>query len=259
MPASREPLSGPQRTIRVLERIAATEAPLSHTQLSEELGIAKSTLSELLATLREIGYVDNGVRGYVPGPGLLALSSRLAPRAAFDDALRERLHPALESLAAATGETVVLIVEIGGRGSRPGFMFPIDHVESPSPLRFVPVAGEPQPMYRTAAGRVFLAFSGRSASSLPPASLVKLTDKTIVDPQLIDAELERIRRRGYAVSIDETLEGLAAISAPVLDSAARPVAAISIFGPTHRLSNPETTIWPELRRMIADTSAHTDP
>jgi IclR family transcriptional regulator, KDG regulon repressor len=244
-------MSGPERTMHVLERVAAAQVPPSHTQLAEDLGIAKSTLSELLSALRRMGYVDSVERGYIPGPGLLALSYRLAPRASFDDGLRHRLRPTLEALAAMTGETVVLSVEIGGDESRAGFIFPIDHVESPSPLRFVPIAGEPQPLYRTAAGRVFLAFSGRSASSLPAASLVKTTDKTLVDPRLIDAELKRVRRQGYAVSIDETLEGLAAIAAPLLDGTERPMAAVSVFGPSQRLLHPDKAIGSDLLRMIA--------
>jgi DNA-binding IclR family transcriptional regulator len=240
-----------ERTVRVLERLAAPDPHPTHAELASELGIAKSTLTVLLTTLQQLGYVERHERRYRPGPQLLALGHHLAPHAETEIALRRRLRPALETVAARTGETAVLSIEIAADTERPGMVLAIDHVESGHPLRFVPATiGRPQPMYRTAAGRVFLAFSGRSATMLPPESLVPMTAKTLVDPQAIDRELQAVRERGYAVNADETYTGVVTLAAPVLDADGQPVAAISVFGPTLRHAEPEQTIWPYVREAL---------
>jgi DNA-binding IclR family transcriptional regulator len=250
-----ESTSGPDRTLRVLERIAVSVEPPSLTELGQQLGIAKSTLSLLLSDLRGLGYVSVLQRGYIPGPRLLTLGYQLAPRAAFESKLRVRLRPLLEALVAATSETAVLSVEVGGSSERAGVVLAVDQVESPNPLRFVPGIGQAQPMYRGAAGRVFLAFSGRSAASLPKGSLVKMTDKTLVDPAAIDAELRRVRAQGFAVQADETIEGVVTIAAPLLGPDSWPLAAVSVFGPTQRLPRPQDTVWPHLRRMMRQAAS----
>jgi DNA-binding IclR family transcriptional regulator len=240
-----------ERTLRVLERLAAPGPHPTHAELAFELGIAKSTLTVLLTTLQQLGYVERVDRRYRPGAQLLALGYHLAPHAENELALRRRLRPALETVAARTGETAVLSIEIGAGGDRPGMVLAIDHVESEHPLRFVPATiGRPQPMYRTAAGRVFLAFSGRSATMLPPESLVPMTEKTLVDPQAIDRELQAVRERGYAINADETYTGVVTLAAPVLDAGIGPVAAISVFGPTMRHTHPDKTIWPHVREAL---------
>jgi DNA-binding IclR family transcriptional regulator len=237
---SREPPAGPERTLLVLERIARSEPPPTQAELAAELGIAKSTLSLLLGALRELGLIDLVDRRYVPGPRLLALGHRLAPRARSDHELRDRLRPTLEALVAQTGETVTLAVEVGGDAQHAGVLLAIDHVEAPHPLRFVPGIGDPLPLELTAAGRVLLAFSGRSAASLRPTARI--------DPQAFDAELALARSRGFA--INEAIAGVLTIAAPLLGGDGAPQAAISVFGPTQRLGDPEQTIWPHLRDAI---------
>src|SRR3954469_19673976 len=102
-----------ERTLRVLERLAAPGPQPTHAELASELGIAKSTLTVLLTTLQQLGYVERRERRYAPGAQLLALGQHLAPHAETQLVLRRRLRPALESVAARTGETVVLSIEIG--------------------------------------------------------------------------------------------------------------------------------------------------
>lgn len=224
----------------VLERIAAGKRPPTQAELSAELAIAKSTLSLLLATLRGLGYVELVGRGYVPGPRLLALGHRLTPRAVSDEALRERWHLTLETLVVQTGETVTLAVEVGGDVTHAGVLLAIDHVETPHPLRFVPGIGQPLPLEITAAGRVLLAFSGRSAASLMPHAQI--------DREAFDTELALARERGYV--LNEAIEGVLTIAAPIIGGDGRPLAAISVFGPTQRMPDPEETIWPYLRDAV---------
>jgi len=58
---------------------------------------------------------------------------------------------------------------------------------------------------------------------------------TITDPQTLYAELERVRERGYSVNKQENIEGLHAVSAPVMDTNGHVFGALSVSGPTHRM------------------------
>src|SRR4029077_10258597 len=85
----------------------------------------------------------------------------------------------------------------------------------------------------TANGKVFLAF-GRAA--LPDQPLRRYTPETITDPAQLAAELETVRRQGFATTVDELETGLAAVAAPVRGAGGDVVAALSISGPTTRLT-----------------------
>jgi DNA-binding IclR family transcriptional regulator len=85
----------------------------------------------------------------------------------------------------------------------------------------------------TAVGKVFLAY-GRAP--LPTAALSRYTQHTITDPDLLRTELEAVRGRGWATAIDELEEGLAAIAAPVTGARGDVVAALSVSGPSLRMT-----------------------
>jgi IclR family KDG regulon transcriptional repressor len=78
-------------------------------------------------------------------------------------------------------------------------------------------------------------------------NFIKFTDKTIVDPKTLAAELELTRKRGYAVDNMEHEVGVRCIAAPIWDSTDKVVASLSISGPSIRLT--ETKI-PELSQLI---------
>ena len=86
---------------------------------------------------------------------------------------------------------------------------------------------------RSANGKVFLAF-GRA--TLPEPPLPRLTPKTITDPAQLESELETVRRQGFATTVDELETGLAAVAAPVRGAGGDVVAALSISGPTLRMT-----------------------
>jgi DNA-binding IclR family transcriptional regulator len=240
------------RPLRLLVAIAGAEQPPTHTDLARSTGMPKSTISVLLHELEALGFVSSEEKRYVAGPALLSLGYQVTLRSNGDRRLAPGVRDVLEALAESTGESVALSIEVGGSDGTPGLVLAIEDVEGPQPVRFVRRrAGELMPMYRTAAGRVFLAFSGRSAAALPKESLERVTPATLVDPSEIDAELERVRRRGYALSVDESYEGVTSVAAPVPGDDGRPVAAISVSGPTQRLLPAETTVWPALRDAAA--------
>jgi DNA-binding IclR family transcriptional regulator len=234
-------LSKTDRAFRILERLTSGEPPPTHADLMRDLGVQRSTLSDSLAELRDLGFVAVRDRRYLPGARLL----NFVRRAAEHGDLSAGVRPSLLALAQATGETAVWVIEDGRRADTPGVVVSTDQVESAHPIRYVADIGVPYTMHSTAAGHAFLAFSRRSAHTLAEGSGF--------DPDELDGELEQARERGFALKVDVTRS--TALAAPVHDVHGSIVGVISIVGPTDRLGDAETRVWPLLAAEIARLSA----
>lgn len=224
-------MSGVERGLAVLEQLVGGETAATHGALARATGLPKSTLTNVLAELAELGYVAPAGRGYTAGRRLLSLGYRVTQRLGVPAQAPRAVRGVLEQLARDTGETTIFSVEVGATAAQAGAVLALDHVESPHPMRYVPGIGDLQPIGQTAAGHVLLAFSGRGAAAIPPETLVRRNPRVLVDADEIDAELERTRRRGYSLD-DRALEGVTSIAAPWTDGRGRLIGAISIVGPT---------------------------
>jgi DNA-binding IclR family transcriptional regulator len=211
------------------------------TELARLTGVPKSTLTLILTELQALGYVRVSERRFLPGPALVGFGHRLQARNRGDG-----IRPTLEALATASGEGAMFAIEMW-----PHIVL-IDHVQAPRPIRYVAEVGSLRPMHCTALGRAMLAFTDRRARDLPPETLTKLTDASLVDPDEIDAELARTRDRGYALNIGESLDDVGSIAAPVLDQRGWPVGAIAISWLQYRVDDPEKRFWPLLAGAISE-------
>jgi DNA-binding IclR family transcriptional regulator len=225
-------MSKTERLFAVLERLTSDRPPPTHGELLREVDIQRSTLSDLLAELRQLGYVDVIDRRYVPGLELLTF----VHRAARQPNLSAVIAPVLEDLAAETQETAIYVIEAGGYGSTPRYVVSIDQVESPNTIRYVGEIGVPYPIEETAAGRVFLACG------------VADPDQPDADAEL-EGRLEEIRRQGFAVVGED--ERSTAIAAPVRDRNEQMLGVVSIVGPTNRLRGQEKKIGRRLLQRLA--------
>jgi DNA-binding IclR family transcriptional regulator len=194
------------RAAELLVRVVESPQPLAVTELAASSGLPKSTTSRLVGALERQGLVQRlGDRGRLrPGPVLLRFATRDSA-----ETLVELARPSLRRLADASGETINLAVP--GPGG-------VEHLAQEDTAHYVGVTdwvGRRVPFELAANGKCFLAFGG--ARELTP-------------------ELELVRSRGYATSIDELEVGLTAVAAPVL-AATHAVAALSISGPTARLTS----------------------
>jgi DNA-binding IclR family transcriptional regulator len=233
-------VSKTERAFLILERLTSGRPAPTHADLMRELGVQRSTLSDSLAELRDLGYVAVRDRRYLPGARLLTF----VRRAGLHGDLSAGVRPSLEALAAATRETAVWVMEDGGNGETPGVVVSIDQVESVQTIRYVADVGVPYPMHSTAAGHAFLAFTQRSAHSL--------AEGNGFDPDALDRELAHVRERGFALKVDT--ERSTAIAAPVLDVHGALMGVISIVGPTDRLGDAEARVWPLLSEEIGRLS-----
>jgi len=195
------------RAAQLLVRVVEAAQPPSVGELAERAGLPKSTTSRLVSALERQGLVQRlGDRGRLTaGPVLLRYANR-----DVSSTLVELAAPSLRRLADASGETINLAVP-GPDG--------VEHLAQEDTAHYVGVTdwvGRRVPFELAANGKCFLALGG--TRELTP-------------------ELQRVRARGYATSIDELEVGLTALAAPVFGPAGEALAALSISGPSARLTS----------------------
>ena len=221
------------RAAALIDLVVRSQDPVSFTELSDVTGLARSTTSRLLAALERTSLVErDATGGYVAGP-LFAL------HAAVHDPwphVARLARPVLETIGRTTGESVHLGV---ARGSE---VVHIGQVESTYLLSARDWNQVDVPPHCSALGKVLFAFD---ALPLPAGRLERRTDRTVTTRDALLAELENVRRVGYAVTLDELETGLTGVAAPV---PARDgiLCAIGISGPTARLADRLDTLGPLL-------------
>ena len=197
------------KSVTILAALAE-RGPLSLAGLVDATGLSRPTAHRLAAALEAHRLVGrDGAGRYRLGLRVLAWAGAVSA----EFGLAEAARPVLEALRDETGESAQLFVRDGD--SR----LCVAASERPSGLRDTVPVGAVLPIDRGSGGKVLLAYA---------ADVVAGSD---ADP----AELETIRRRGWAASVAEREEGVCSVSAPVLDSAGRIHAALGISGPINRL------------------------
>ena len=217
------------RAITVLE-ILAKRGVAGVTEIALELGVHKSTASRLVAVLEGRGLVEQlAVRGkYRLGFGIVRLAGALTVQR---DLAHESRKPC-ESLAADVGETVDVAILDGDR------VINISEVRGPAAVASHNWVGQSTPPHATSSGKVLLAFAGRAdLSDLLGPTLQRYTDNTVSDLEVLERELDKVRSQGWAATEQEYEVGLNAVAAPVRDHQDVVVAAVSVSGPSYRLTS----------------------
>ena len=225
-PATRQ-VASVARALAVLDALAEGPAELGTNDIARHTGINASTVSRLLATLADAGLVEHvhATGRYRLGLRLVQLGNAVLAR--LD--LRGLARMELETLVAATGETATL--------SAPGegVAITIDFVPGPSSVQGVAQIGRPSVAHATAAGKVMLAFTGLEP---PEEPLRAYTARTATDRAALRSELERVRERGWAESLEEREDDLNAIAAPIRDDRGGLAAILGLQGPAFRFDPP---------------------
>src|SRR4051794_11328142 len=224
-----EPVSTVQsvdRAVTILE-ILARVGEVGVTQLARELGVHKSTAFRLVAALERRELVEqNADRGkYRLGTGILRLAGATTSRL---DLVQES-RAVSRALAQRTGETVNLAVLSDGAALY------MDQVAGSSALQPHNWVGQRIPLHATSNGKVLLSALEQPEVRSQVPTLRSYTSHTITSFEHLIAELDEVRRLGYAIAIDELEIGLTAVAAPIRNTHGEPVASMSISGPTFRL------------------------
>lgn len=231
--------------LAVMEALA--EAPeLSLSELARRVGVAKSTAHRTCAVLTDAGMLTRTDAGhYRLGLRLIELGQLATSRTSVGG----HALPLLVDLRAALGETVQIGVPDGAD------IVYVERVEGNRALRYHSENSRRSPVHRSSGGKVLAAFVPGVLEARLRAGLRPYTGYTIVVPDVLRTELDKIRERGYARSIDETEISMSSLAVPVRSSPSGPVvAAISMVGPTSRVtgdseSSNVTTLQAASRRL----------
>jgi DNA-binding IclR family transcriptional regulator len=226
---SESTVAGAQTLLRALDIldcfVDAGGGTLSLAEISRRLGLTAPTTHRLVKALISRGFVVGGAnRRYGLGPAVMRLASVVMHRA--DDLIAVAM-PSLERLRETTGETVSLHCRVGDE------RVCVAELISAQPIRMASGVGRVYPLYAGAAGKAMLAWLPDALESVR-GRLAVVGPATIAEPAELDAELRRIRKRGYAVSESEVVAGAASLAMPVFGSSGSVIAAINIAGPSMR-------------------------
>jgi DNA-binding IclR family transcriptional regulator len=229
------------RALLVLE-IVAKLGQAGVTEIATELGVHKSTVSRLLAALESRGYVEQ-----VSGRGKYRIGfsiARLARATSGRLDLVKLSQDVCDGLATDVGETTNVAILDGDR------IVNVAEAIGPAEITLRTWVGQSCPAHATSSGKVLLAgLGGADVRSRFGAGLEAFTDNTIVNIADLQRQLAIVRERGWA-SVSEELEvGLNAVAAPIYDSSAQVIAALSVSGPSYRLG--EAQFEETAKRTIA--------
>jgi DNA-binding IclR family transcriptional regulator len=211
--------------LRLIELLAASPEPRGVTDIARELGISKPRAHRHLRALVQRGYARQDPRseGYEVGIKVLALGEAVRDR--FD--LARLVRPVMSRLRETTGlaVTVSALVEDA--------VTVLDMLQGRTLIEFGVRPGARLDFHASAHGLIALAFG-------PPALLAtvlsqplpRLTPHTLTDPDAVRAEVERVRRQGWATAVDAVLIGVNALAAPVFDHRGDWRGAIALVGAT---------------------------
>jgi DNA-binding IclR family transcriptional regulator len=217
------------RAFAVLDLLGGSRTPLGLAQIAVSLKLHKSTAHRFLMVLERHRMVERTSAGkFRLGLRLFDYGNRAIEQ--FD--LRDRALPHLKKLVAETEETAHLCVL-----ERAHTVY-LDKLEPPRSVRLTSRIGASNPVHCTAVGKAMLAHydSEKVEEILKKTRFERLTAKTLGSREEFIKELERTRRRGYAVDDEECESGVRCVAMAVVDAHGQAVAAVSISGPSFRMT-----------------------
>jgi IclR family transcriptional regulator, KDG regulon repressor len=219
------------RALDILDCLARENAWLSVPEISELVGLKRTTTYRLVKILASRGYlVSNAQRKFHLGGAVVRLSAVVMER---NRGFVQLAAPALERLRDRVGETVSLQTIAAGE------RICVLEFVSREPIRMESGVGKLYPLYRGAAGKALLAFQPGAFDALVEdvkkgRPLRGFGSNAEIDLDALGAELDVIRARGYATSDSEVIAGAAALSVPVIDGAGMVRGAVNVTGPSNR-------------------------
>ncbi len=215
------------RAIRLLKLFTTEQPELQLAEVSGHADLNKTTTHRLLQALQSESLLDrNPANGaYRLGPALMALGVQ----ALSSNDLRRQARPLLRALAEESGETATLEVPIDDT------MLILDEVTGSHFVGAAGNVGTRWPIHATSTGKALIAFDEQGVDRLKKR-LATLTPQTITDRDQLENQLAEIRRRGFAETVDELEDGFSGVAAVVRGGTGQVLGALSICGPTQRLS-----------------------
>jgi len=228
------------RAITILDCFQENQPELGVREIARQLELHPSTVGRMLTTMTSLGILIQDKESHRYRMGSKVLKWGAIYMGNMD--LRLIARSFMQELQKVTEETVSLDIPDGST------RLCVERIVSSQQLRWVKKLGERMPFYASASGRVLLSFMTLSERNVIMASMhfEKLTPRTTADPKVFVHELELTKKRGYAVSEGERVEGVSCVAAPIFDATGKIIGAVTISGPTTRFSRQKIQQYAEL-------------
>jgi len=235
------------RALGILDFFSLRRPEWGVTEISKELKLSKATAARVMYTLKECGYLTKS-----PATNKYRLGWKLAQLGGVylaSVSLREIALPRLKELNSKINETVDLWIVVGEQ------RLCVDRLESTYEVRPVAQTGKLTPLHAGASGKLLLAFmpENKIHDFLETETLIRFTDHTITKKKELLAELGKIRKQGYATSMEERLPLVNAAAAPLRDYSGKAIAALGISGLVNRFT--PHRMQSELIQAMLETAA----
>ncbi len=228
-PVAESPSTSVDRTISILETVAAHPSGMSNAEISRKLRIPKSSASYILRALEKHGYLRrDGEHKYRLGLKILNLG-----RGALSGVdVREVALPIMRALVDHVHITSHLAILDGNQAVY------VERVESPGFIKMDTWVGRRMEVYSTSVGKALVAHlpEERVQAILRERGMKKRTPNTITTPGRFLRELEQVRERGYAFDDEENSVGVRCVAAPVFNAAGEVEAALNVTGTTQQVN-----------------------
>jgi DNA-binding IclR family transcriptional regulator len=219
-----------ERALILLRYILDREEGLSIREASGELGYSPATVQNIINALNAQGFVvqDKLNERYHLGPEAINWGLGVLVRLKLGKIAR----PYMEDLSNKSGETVFLAVSQGYHAIY------IDKVVSNQELRTDAPVGAQRPYNCTAVGKILLQnFPDEKIEELARMGAFEAkTEKSLTDVAALKAEIEEIRKRGWARDNEEFQQGAGCVAAPIYNHEGNLIAALTVSGPAARIS-----------------------
>ncbi|PIE69694.1 MAG: hypothetical protein CSA21_00920 [Deltaproteobacteria bacterium] len=223
-----------EKAIDILDLYDIDKREYSAKEISEKLGIPLSSVYKYLEFLIKRQLLRRKPRTKLYGLGFMI--ARLGYVMDKDMEVLEVIRPHLEALCQETGETAFLTMLTGEE------VLTLDPVEPQRLVKFTIEPGRRLPLSTGATSKILLANKDEEfiEQYLADTSLRRLTEKTIVDADVLRGDLAQIKKQGYAISDSEVDVGARAVSVPLFDQNGRIFAGLSVAGPSERVTGEMT-------------------
>jgi len=216
-----------ERAFGIVETLS-DRGPSGVSEVAQELDMPKSSVHTYLNTLANIGYVLKTDSEYRLSHQFLRLGGSVRRR----QELFQVSAPLLRSLARDTGELADLMIEENGWGV---LLFKAETSNSVDDNAHI---GQHVYLHSTAMGKSILSIlpDDEVVDILERRGMPEFTPTTITDPEELLEDLESIRETGISFNNEERKRGVRAVGAPILSDTNELVGAISVSGPSARMT-----------------------
>ncbi len=221
------------RTALILENLGQYPNGLSLGELSNKVDLPKGTTHRLLTSMAYFDFIrqDQVSKHYHLGFKLVELGNNLLSH--ID--IRKEARPYLIDLSDDVQETVHLVVLDQNKAL---YIDKVDLHSRRGGLQMVSRLGSRVPLHCSAVGKVLLANMPESDAELIVQNIKsdRRTKNTITDSSKLKQHLKMIRAKGSAIDNEENEEGVRCVAAPIRNEIGEVVAAMSVSGPTTRIT-----------------------